>query len=487
MALQRLTDVVVILPGIMGSVLQKDDRDLWAVSGQAVWQLLRNRVHSSLEQLILKGDDPQCEDLGDGITATRLMPNAHYVPGFCWIDGYSDITNMIINTFQVERGDIRGEKPANFLEFPYDWRRDNRATAGQLKRLVDEQLFRWRRHIGHEDAKLILVAHSMGGLIARYYLEVLEGWRDCKALITFGTPYRGSVKALNFLVNGCKKAFVDLTEVMRSFTSAHQLLPIYEMVCANNVYGRVAETDGIPHITRTRAEQALAFHRSIEAAVATHRKDAQYTEKGYKIIPVVGTRQPTFQSAELHDGCLTITRGLPPGIDEILNDGDGTVPRLSAIPIEMSEEFRDSFFAERHGSLQKNASVLDDLRGRLQQMQVTGLREIRGPEIDRRAEGRAAIGLDMDDFYDADEPVTLRAELINTNESSAPPEAIIERADNFNIPLMRRGFHKTSDGWMLELGELEGGVYRVEVRTSKMGPGAPAAVHDLFMVAGEVG
>jgi pimeloyl-ACP methyl ester carboxylesterase len=39
--------------------------------------------------------------------------------------------------------------------------------------------------------KLILVGHSMGGLVARYFLECLEGWRDTRRLVTFGTPYRG--------------------------------------------------------------------------------------------------------------------------------------------------------------------------------------------------------------------------------------------------------------------------------------------------------
>jgi hypothetical protein len=35
----------------------------------------------------------------------------------------------------------------------------------------------------------------MGGLVARYYLEVLGGWEKCRALFTFGTPHRGSLNA----------------------------------------------------------------------------------------------------------------------------------------------------------------------------------------------------------------------------------------------------------------------------------------------------
>ncbi len=49
-----------------------------------------------------------------------------------------------------------------------------------------------------------------------------------------------------------------------------------------------------------------------------------------------------------------MSRAIPAWIDPLLQDGDGTVPRLSAIPIELSNEYRDTFFAERHSSLQAN-------------------------------------------------------------------------------------------------------------------------------------
>jgi len=43
-----------------------------------------------------------------------------------------------------------------------------------------------------------------------------------------------------------------------------------------------------------------------------------------------------------------MSRQLPAGIDALLGDGDGTVPYLSAIPIELSHEYREGFIAERH-------------------------------------------------------------------------------------------------------------------------------------------
>ena len=213
-----MRDLVVILPGILGSVLQKDGRDLWAVSGQAIWNILRTGGNA-VSNLKVQQDDPDAENLDDGIRATRLVENVSIIPGLMKIDGYTDATRTIVNNFSnVTQGDIYldpEDKAANFYHFPYDWRRDNQAAAKILKRLLDRRLKCWREHSGNPNAKVILLAHSMGGLISRYYLEVLGGWTDCKALFTFGTPYRGSVKAVDFLANGYKEAFIDLTEVMR--------------------------------------------------------------------------------------------------------------------------------------------------------------------------------------------------------------------------------------------------------------------------------
>ena len=234
-----MKDIVVILPGIMGSVLQKDGKDLWNVSGQAIWQVVSS-LGNRLDDLKLEGDDPQGGDIGDGVIPTGLIRDTHIIPGLSKIDGYTQTAKLITDNFQVVEGDIYQDpedKAANFYKFPYDWRRDNRANANILKRLLDMRLKAWRESSAkNKNAQVILIAHSMGGLVSRYYLEVLDGWQDARALFTFGTPYRGSVNAVNVLANGFKKGGIDLIkvlgmrEIIDSLTSIYQLMPIYPML-----------------------------------------------------------------------------------------------------------------------------------------------------------------------------------------------------------------------------------------------------------------
>jgi pimeloyl-ACP methyl ester carboxylesterase len=482
MAKTLMRDLVVLLPGITGSVLQHNGKDLWGLSGQAAWRML---VHlgKDFDKLRLVQDDLDSDDLGDGIRATRVMPDVHIVPGLIKIDGYSKTANMIRDNFQIVEGKIGDFAAANFYEFPYDWRRDNRVAARHLKALIDRQLPAWRKHTYDNDAKVILIGHSMGGLVARHYLEVLEGenWRNCKALITFGTPYRGAPNAVNYMANGYKKLFVDLTEVMRGFTSMYQLLPIYEAIKVDGSFQRVAETAGIPGIDLDRAKEALAFHRKIEEAVHQHRQDADYRSGGYTIIPYVGTRQPTLQSAELQEGRLMASRSAPGVVPEALSDGDGTVPRVSAIPIELSDKYRETYEPEQHGSLQSNRGILNDLCERLRRMQAPSLQAIRGPEI--RPEP-AAIGLDVEDVYLPDEPVELRVQLFNFASSSSRLEAVVESLEAGGAEPICKPFSGEDEQRIITLEGLAHGAYRVEVRSTDPAPAAPNPVHALFAVAG---
>src|SRR5262249_46090703 len=140
----------------------------------------------------------------------------------------------------------------------------------------------------------------------------------------------------------------DLADLLRSLTSVYQLLPIYP--CYDPGGGtlvRIGETAGIPADNPTRAASALEFHAEIEPAVDTHLNDDPYLNDPYTIHRIIGTYQPTLQSAKLIANKVEMSTSHP---NYPYLDGDGTVPRPSATPLELEE--RGMFVAEIHGSLQ---------------------------------------------------------------------------------------------------------------------------------------
>lgn len=69
------------------------------------------------------------------------------------------------------------------LAFGYKSRGSIEAIALRLKRMLD-------RHV--RGGRISLIAHSMGGLVARCYLQELGGARRVERLVTLGTPHHGS-------------------------------------------------------------------------------------------------------------------------------------------------------------------------------------------------------------------------------------------------------------------------------------------------------
>ena len=113
----------------------------------------------------------------------------------------------------------------------------------------------------------------MGGLVSRYFLECLEGWKDTRALVTFGTPYRGSLNALDGLANGVKKGPLDLSTLARQLTALYQLLPVYECYDAGDgKLVRVGETAGIPNVDAAKAADGAGLPPRDRGAVASNQQ-----------------------------------------------------------------------------------------------------------------------------------------------------------------------------------------------------------------------
>jgi pimeloyl-ACP methyl ester carboxylesterase len=332
-------DLIVLLPGIMGSVLEHQGKEVWSTSGGTLGKILLS-LGSNLGVLKMPGAGQP-----NPVRATRIINDLHLIPGFWKIDGYEGIIQAITALPGVAQG-------RNFISFPYDWRQDNRVTARQLQQVVMARLKAWRAESGNPDAKVFLVAHSMGGLVSRYFIECLGGWSITRRLVTFGTPYQGSVKALLYLAGQPEYARLEkLQTLVRSFPSAYQLLPTYPCIEVGGQERTVHEVKPKGMDAELLA-QARVFHREIASAVAANARKAAYKAANCQLHPVVGVAQETLQWARLNNGRLLFLPAHP----RSAISGDGTVPARSAVPEDLFGMEKEFYLVGNHGAIQNSGT-----------------------------------------------------------------------------------------------------------------------------------
>lgn len=398
-------DLVIFLPGIGGSVLSRGGRPLWG----GTWRAMANAVaRGGLTALRIDADNGD-DDLGDGIEVEAVVDGVHVLPGLWKIDAYGGFCSMLVSCVGLTPGE-------NFVLFPYDWRRDNRVSARRLQRFIGRWLPAWREKSGNADARVVLIAHSMGGLVARHYVECLEGWRTTRRLFTIGTPHRGSLDALGYLVNGYAKRIgplhVDATLPLRSFASVHQLLPTFPCVESGEGLLRVSDVsiaNVLGETVHAGSLSAAAFHSELaDAATGNEAADGYAADH---LSSIASARQPTFQSA-----CIT-TAGLElrQTIEGDDWGGDGTVPMVSAVPAGMDPTAVTHVWG-LHSRLTSEEGLQEHMLGALRAGRVP-MERFRSPV------GKDQVRLQLEDAYEADVGFDLIATLSDMSEQTLAAEA----------------------------------------------------------------
>lgn len=257
--------------------------------------------------------------------------------------------------------------------FPYEWRESNVETAKLLKAKIGEiqEQVKW--------PKVDIVAHSMGGLVAREYVETLDGGSAIDQLITLGTPHNGSpedyltweggeiyepsfirgVIAKNIFQqeaqeNGYDSIFDYIRKVPLS--SVRELLPIYP-------YLRGKESGDLrryPDDTPTNP-----FLENLKAAGNVEKlKNISFTniigEKGSDTISMLRVNSTSIALMGNDEAIVKWGHGELDGYDALLGgdrglelgSGDGTVPIASAKDIPADETIT---LESSHGDLPTNA------------------------------------------------------------------------------------------------------------------------------------
>jgi hypothetical protein len=143
------------------------------------------------------------------------------------------------------------EKDKNLFTFPYEWRDSNILTANLLKNKISEVKSACVTANLPDIScdKVDLVAHSMGGLVAREYIQSGQYQNDVDQIIFLGTPHRGSPQAylqweggsflkdplhqiiqLKFTIEAMQNLYLDLFHYIhnRPIYSVQELLPIFD-------------------------------------------------------------------------------------------------------------------------------------------------------------------------------------------------------------------------------------------------------------------
>lgn len=332
-------DAVVIVPGIMGSELYDTvtRKTVWGLSGVS-WLLKAWTRPKGLEPLRLTPQE--LEGSTTRIRPTQLMRHSSWTP---YLQGFEPYTHLI----DAVRGCVAD--PAAVLEFAYDWRLPVSVNGHLLAEAARRHLTAWRLHPAHDaarrdrvderPARLVFVAHSMGGLVTRAALDATHDADladDTRAVLTLGTPFYGAVKATAILNTG-RGAPVplphrQLRSISATMPGLHDLLPQYACLIDGDSVRRLTPSD----VTGIGGNAELA-----QAAVEFHEKQANVMLPGHWA--VAGTNQATMQSLSIRDGVvhphhhgarqhtsgdfIRDSRGRPRFYDVM---GDGTVYKDSA-------------------------------------------------------------------------------------------------------------------------------------------------------------
>lgn len=196
---------VIIIPGLTGSELvnSKTDELVWFKPQRAKDDDLRLPVSANLAR---NRDNLVPRDIIRTVQFFKFLPE-------------TEIYERLIDALQTRGGYTEASwtnpKKTDFQDtfyvFPYDWRLDNVENARLLVRKIETL----KRQLGKPNLKFNVVAHSMGGLIARYAAmygnsDLREGrprptWagaRNFDKIFLLGTPNEGSILSLRALLEG---------------------------------------------------------------------------------------------------------------------------------------------------------------------------------------------------------------------------------------------------------------------------------------------
>ncbi|MGV3662602.1 MAG: lipase family alpha/beta hydrolase [Prosthecobacter sp.] len=335
-----MAHLVVLLPGVMGSCLKLNDSLIWDPP-----YVIQPGVLALDPGVFKRGAS------GDGIVATSLLQRPMVIERFVRNSGYQTFIQGISKGI---RADVCPGNDFNskyrLHTFPYDWRLSVAHIAEKLYQEVDRMVDERRRRSGNFSEGAILIGHSMGGLIASYAARCLDEKSKIKAVVTIGTPMRGSLDALAYLTGGFRLLLRDLGSQLKTMPGVYDLTPTYACVDTPGGYQTPWAAAG------TGISNAHLLGRRDLAQQMTDSTLEPPAMRCY-----IGTGQGTAQSMRFQDDTHSWrTDEEHPAVvtEKGFLQGDGTVPMYSALHDVPATYV---FVNDSHACLHNNAWLVHDV------------------------------------------------------------------------------------------------------------------------------
>jgi pimeloyl-ACP methyl ester carboxylesterase len=341
---------LIIIPGFGGSELQVKNDTHWSQpdghggiythdykAGEEVWL--------NIPEARALGNDDYFDILrlkSDGLTPEAdLEVTSNYN-----LTSYGPMVSYFLNNGYTLNKDL--------FYFSYDWRKDLSIASVNL----DQRINDIKTQTG--SPKVDIVAHSMGGLISRSYISDPTKAQNLRKLVTLGTPYLGSLNALNAIIYGqcqTKRDFsqlsdticlgLDTTEVkdvMNNLSGGYQLIPsstyynFYNNSDSNHPIpfrdDRDIDKNGITgplnyDQTKTMLSN-LSFNTNLYSFTESIHKDdsTSFNTNGVDTTFIVGSGEPTLGQIVERNACGLFCTNIP--IKDVISiNGDDTTPLFS--------------------------------------------------------------------------------------------------------------------------------------------------------------
>jgi pSer/pThr/pTyr-binding forkhead associated (FHA) protein len=301
---------VIVVPGYLGSTLYLGSERIWPNTKE---------LFAGASMMYYGEGKPALE-------ARSLVDEMVIVPNLVKLERYGRLTHYLEEALGYEMG-------KDLMTCPYDFRQDVRISAQKLAQTIDS----WAT-----TDPITIIAHSMGSLVSRHYVDRLGGHRRVERLVMLGGPQLGAPETIVHLVLGGQVLpFGMLAERLRDLVLSHpgvfQLLPSYP--CGEDQNGNpvdwLNDPSWLPERAHPYLKNAAEFWREMRPKPAV------------PALCIFGYGLKTVSTVRLErrsDGLGAAVEGVTE------RNGDGTVPERSSVlddaEIHPVEQYHGSLHAD---------------------------------------------------------------------------------------------------------------------------------------------